>query len=81
MATREEQSYSLQWPKNTMLSLDSGLFPGIDVDDKVSIEKGGTVKVMQEGGILSSMGSDAVVGSWSTKSVTGKAASYYCPTH
>eukprot|EP00957_Ditylum_brightwellii_P044374 3367097-Ditylum_brightwellii.AAC.1 len=81
MATREEQSKRLQQPKNTMLHLDSGPFPGIDVDDKVFIEKGGDVKVMKKGRILSILGSDVVVGSWSAEPVTGKAASSYWPTY
>eukprot|EP00957_Ditylum_brightwellii_P200158 15259007-Ditylum_brightwellii.AAC.1 len=64
-----------------MLSLDTGPCPGVDADDKVFIEKGGTVKVMKKGGILNIMSSDAAVRSWSTESVTGKAASYYWPTY
>eukprot|EP00957_Ditylum_brightwellii_P039774 3011191-Ditylum_brightwellii.AAC.1 len=64
-----------------MVSLDTGPFPGIDVDDRVFIEKGGTVKVMKKGGILNILGSDTAVGSWSTDSVTGNAASYYQPTY
>uniref|UniRef100_A0A7S2EUE4 Uncharacterized protein n=1 Tax=Ditylum brightwellii TaxID=49249 RepID=A0A7S2EUE4_9STRA len=81
MATTEEQSKSSQRPKDAMLSLDSGPFPGIGVDNNVFIEKGGTVKVVKKGGIWSIMGSDAVVGSWSAEPVTGKAASYYRPTY
>eukprot|EP00957_Ditylum_brightwellii_P061937 4700524-Ditylum_brightwellii.AAC.1 len=64
-----------------MLSLDTGESPGVDINDKVFIEKGGTVKVMKKGGILNIMGIDAIVGSWSTESVTGKVESYYQPTY
>eukprot|EP00957_Ditylum_brightwellii_P155125 11809276-Ditylum_brightwellii.AAC.1 len=81
MATREEQSKILQQPKDIMLSMDSGLFPDIDVDDNVCIEKIGIVKVEKKGGILSIIGSDADVRSWSTEPVTGNAASYYQPTY
>eukprot|EP00957_Ditylum_brightwellii_P159159 12113346-Ditylum_brightwellii.AAC.1 len=60
-----------------MLYLDTGPFPGTDVDDKVFIEKAGTVEVMNKGGILNIMDGNAAVGSWSTESVTGKDVSYY----
>jgi len=68
-ANMEEKRKSKKRPKATMLSVDSGPFPGLE--GEVFIAKGGIVRGSN----------NAVMGTWSAEPITDRPASYFRPTY